>query len=293
MKNKWVKRIATAVATLAVAASVFAGVTREVKAADAVVDCCVVEDNREHHADDASIVLDNGTLAQGYILVHVGPFNLNGEDEYEPSVQAGKAHVQVNLTVEEGTGTPTRAEVSFTYDGKTGTGTVTLSDSDYMGFSGATTIDFGSTSADDDDDTDDTDDNTDSGVKEGNSATLEMSDGQKITFNFDPDQLKVYSNNGSVLVFTAKDNMSCAISINAVTYAKFEDLAAIADSQGLEKVNIAGFDGYKKNVGSTPAYYFGIKGFKGLVTMAMVVDGSSLTEENVVSMLIGSAMVSK
>ena len=146
---------------------------------------------------------------------------------------------------------------------------------------------------DDDDDTDDTDDNTDSGVKEGNSATLEMSDGQKITFNFDPDQLKVYSNNGSVLVFTAKDNMSCAISINAVTYAKFEDLAAIADSQGLEKVNIAGFDGYKKNVGSTPAYYFGIKGFKGLVTMAMVVDGSSLTEENVVSMLIGSAMVSK
>ena len=146
---------------------------------------------------------------------------------------------------------------------------------------------------DDNDDTDDTDDNTDSGVKEGNSATLEMSDGQKITFNFDPDQLKVYSNTGSVLVFTAKDNMSCAISINAVTYAKFEDLAAIADSQGLEKVNIAGFDGYKKNVGSTPAYYFGIKGFKGLVTMAMVVDGSSLTEENVVSMLIGSAMVSK
>ena len=161
MKNKWVKRIATAVATLAVAAGVFNGLTREVKAADAVVDCLVFADNREHPADDASIILDNGTLAQGYILVHVGPFNLNGEDGYEPSepsVQAGEAHVQVNLNIVEGTGTPTRAEFSFTYDGKTGTGTVTLSDSGeyvWMDFGGVTTIDFGSTSDDDDDDDDD------------------------------------------------------------------------------------------------------------------------------------------
>ena len=148
--------------------------------------------------------------------------------------------------------------------------------------------------ADDDDDAD-VDDDDDSNVTATDGTLLiELSDGQKVTLNYDPDVLKVYSQTGSTVVFQPKDDLASAASINIVTYTKFEDIAAIAEANGLEKTTKAGFDAYKYSVGSTPAYYFGIKGLDGVAVMAVQLSsGTSVTEDEIFKMIIGNAKVSK
>ena len=121
--------------------------------------------------------------------------------------------------------------------------------------------------------------------------TMEFSDGQKITFFWDADAFKLYSSTSSMFVI-ADSSYSNAVSVQASNLSKFSSLDAIAEASGFEKVKVAGRDAFKYGVNGSYAYYFGVDGFDGVVIMAMQLN-SDYTEDDIVSMIIGSAVAEK
>ena len=147
MKNRWVKRIATAVTALALAASVFTGLNNSVKAANNGHTYWVTWiDESGHEAgytgDNAVITLNNNLAYDDASLnVHIGPY----VDPGYFNVPAGK--MQVDVTVITQNPNVGSASYSFEFQGETYSGTVTPTFDGQGMWKGSDIFDYG----DDDD----------------------------------------------------------------------------------------------------------------------------------------------